>query len=144
MNLDELKQIAALQALDDDALASLAAVLEERECADRQTIFAEGDPGDAMFFIRSGAVYIEKKTGADTSIRKTLGVLKAGDHFGEMALFDQKPRAVSAVASGTTRLLRLSQAAFEALPKVGCRAGMSVLFAMIRTSGERLRWLAAQ
>ena len=27
---------------------------------DRQTIFVEGDPDDAMFFIRSGAVRIEK------------------------------------------------------------------------------------
>jgi CRP-like cAMP-binding protein len=144
MNLDELRKIAVLQALDDAALTDLAGALEERECADGQTIFAEGDPGDAMFFIGAGAVRIEKETGVDASGRKVLAVLGAGDYFGEMSLFDRKPRSASAVAAGPTRLLRLSQAAFDALPKEGSRVGMSVLFAMIRTSGERIRRLNAQ
>ena len=144
MNLDQLKQIAVLQELDDAALTGLARAVEERQCADGQAIFAEGDPGDAMFFISAGAVRIEKETGTDASGRKTLAVLGAGDYFGEMSLFDRKPRSASAVASGPTRLLRLSQAAFDALPKEGSRVGMSVLFAMIRTSGERIRRLNAQ
>jgi GAF domain-containing protein len=70
--------------------------------------------------------------------------LERGDYFGEMSLFDQKPRSASAVANGPTRLLRLSQVAFQALQGEGSRAGMSVLFAMIRTSGERIRRLSAQ
>jgi CRP-like cAMP-binding protein len=144
MNLDELKQIAVLRALEDAALIGLAGALEERAYVDRQVIFGEGDPGDAMFFIASGSVRVEKQTGADASSRKTLAVLEAGDYFGEMSLFDRKPRSASAVASGSTRLLRLSQAAFEALPKQGSQAGSSVLFAMIRTSSERIRRLNAQ
>jgi CRP-like cAMP-binding protein len=144
MNPADLKQIGVLSALDDAALAGLAAVLEERECADGQTIFAEGDPGDAMFFISAGTVRIEKRTGADATVAKTLAVLEAGNYFGEMSLFDQKPRSASAVAAGSTRLLRFSQTAFDALPKQGSQAGMSVLFAMIRTSGERIRRLNAQ
>ena len=144
MTLDELKQIAVFQGVDDAALAGLAAVLEERVCTDGQIIFAEGDPGDGMFFIASGSVRIEKQTGADTAIRKILSVLEPGDYFGEMSLFDHKPRSASGVASGPTRLLRLSQVAFDALPKEGGRAGMSVIFAMIRTSSERIRRLNAQ
>jgi len=144
MNLADLKPIAVLRALDEAALTVLAGALEERDCADGQAIFAEGDPGDAMFFISAGSVRIEKRTGADTSIAKTLAVLEVGNYFGEMSIFDQKPRSASAVADGPTHLLRLSQAAFEALQKEGSRAGMSVLFAMIRTSGERIRRLNAQ
>ncbi len=144
MNLADLKQIAVLRALDEAALTGLAGVLEERDRADGETIFAEGDPGDAMFFISAGTVRIEKQTGADASSRKTLAVLEAGNYFGEMSLFDQKPRSASAVAAGPTHLLRLSQAAFDALQKEGSRAGMNVLFAMIRTSGERIRRLNAQ
>jgi GAF domain-containing protein len=57
---------------------------------------------------------------------------------------DQKPRSASDVASGPARTLRLSKASFDALHGQGGVAGISVLFAMIRTSSERIRRLSAQ
>jgi CRP-like cAMP-binding protein len=144
MNPEELKQIAVLQAMDRDALGRLSAVLEEKDYADGQTIFAEGDPGDSMYFIASGCVRIEKKSQASGAAQKTLAVLEAGDYFGEMALLDQKPRSAAAVASGNARALRLSKAAFDQMQSKGTAAGMSVLFAMIRTSSERIRRLSTQ
>src|SRR5262249_24804563 len=96
------------------------------------------------FFLVSGTVRIEKQTGADPSARKIIAVLSPGDYFGEMALFDQKPRSASAVAASQVRMLRFSKAAFDTLAKQGSQAGMSVLFAMLRTAGERIRRLNAQ
>jgi CRP/FNR family transcriptional regulator, cyclic AMP receptor protein len=144
MNPEELKQIAVLQAMDGDALARLAAALEEKEYADGQTVFAEGDPGDSMYFILKGCIRVEKRALAGSAVQKTIAVLEAGDYFGEMALFDQKPRSAAAVASEGTRLLRLSKAAFDQMQARGGVAGMSVLFGMIRTSSERIRRLSAQ
>src|SRR5262245_31856962 len=144
MNPDELKQIAVLQAMDSDALARLAAVLEEKEYGDGETVFAEGDPGDSMYFIAKGCVRIEKRAQAASAVLKTLAVLEAGDYFGEMALLDQKPRSASAVAAGGARILRLSKAAFDQVRDKNSAAGMSVLFAMIRTSSERIRRLSGQ
>ena len=94
MNPEELKHIAVLQAIDDDALARLAAALEEKHYADGQTVFTEGDPGDSMYFIAKGCVRIEKRT---PTVHKILTTLEAGDYFGEMALLDQKPRSAAAV-----------------------------------------------
>jgi GAF domain-containing protein len=48
------------------------------------------------------------------------------------------------VAAGGATVLRLSKAAFDQLQGSGGAAGMSVLFAMIRTSSERIRRLSAQ
>jgi CRP/FNR family cyclic AMP-dependent transcriptional regulator len=144
MNPEKLKDITVLQAMDGDALARLAAVLEEREYADGQTVFSEGDPGDSMYFIAKGCVRIEKRAQAAGALHKTLTVLEAGDYFGEMALLDQKPRSASAVAAGAATILRLSKAAFDQLQTKSTVAGMSVLFAMIRTSSERIRRLSAQ
>jgi CRP-like cAMP-binding protein len=141
MNPEELKQIAVLQAMEGDALARLAAALEEMNYADGQIIFAEGNPGDSMYFIAKGCVRIEKQAGA---VQKTLTVLDAGDYFGEMALFDQKPRSASAVATGGARILRLSKTAFDQMQAKSSAAGMSVLFAMIRTSSDRIRRLSTQ
>lgn len=145
MKPEELKQIAVLQALDDEALARVAVALEERHYADGQAVFAEGNPGDSMYFIVKGCVRIEKRTQQATgATSKILAVLEAGDYFGEMALLDQKARSASAVVAGEARILRLSKAAFDQMQGQSGVAGMSVLFAMIRTSSERIRRLSAQ
>ena len=144
MNPEELKHIAVLQAMDDDALARVATALEEKNYVDGQTVFSEGDPGDSMYFIVNGCVRIEKRAQATSTVHKVLTVLEAGDYFGEMALLDQKPRSASAVATGGARILRLSKAAFDQMQAKSSAAGMSVLFAMIRTSSERIRRLSTQ
>jgi CRP/FNR family cyclic AMP-dependent transcriptional regulator len=144
MNPEELKHIAVLQAMDTGALARLAAALEGKDYADGVIIFAEGDPGDSMYFIARGCVRIEKRAQANSTLNKILTVLEAGDYFGEMALLDQKPRSASAVAAGGARILRLSKAAFDEMHSKSSMAGMSVLFAMIRTSSERIRRLSSQ
>jgi CRP-like cAMP-binding protein len=144
MNPEELKNIAVLQAMDGEALAGLAAVLEELNLGEGQNVFTEGDPGDSMYFLTSGRVRIEKRTDASGTAHKTLTVLESGDYFGEMSLFDQKPRSASAVADGPVRVLRLSKTAFDKLHGKGGQAGMSVLFAMIRTSSDRIRRLSSQ
>ena len=144
MNTEELKSIAVLQTLDNDALARLAAALEEKDYADGRIVFTEGDPGDSMYFIVQGRIRIEKRSQTAGAPGKTLAVLEAGDYFGEMALFDQKPRSASAAAEGTARILRLSKAAFDQIQQRSSVAGMSVLFGMIRTSSERIRRLSAQ
>jgi signal transduction protein with GAF and PtsI domain len=71
-------------------------------------------------------------------------VLGAGDYFGEMSLFDQQARSAAAIATGETRLLRLPKTGFDALLRQSSEAGLSVLFAMIRTSSDRIRRLSMQ
>lgn len=142
MNSHELKQIAILQAVDNEALDHLAVALEEKNYVEGQAVFAEGDPGDSMYFIVQGCIRIEKRAPTPTALPKTLAVLQAGDYLGEMALLDQKPRSASALAVGQARLLRLSKAAFDEIQQRSSVAGMSVLFAMIRTSSERIRRLS--
>jgi CRP/FNR family transcriptional regulator, cyclic AMP receptor protein len=144
MNAEELKQIAVLQGMDNDALTRFAAALEEKQFGGGETIFAEGDAGDSMYFIVQGCVRIEKRAQAGGTAHKTLAVLEAGDYFGEMALLDQKPRSAAAVAAGDVRILRYSKAAFDEVQGESSLAAMSVLFAMIRTSSERIRRLSAQ
>jgi len=144
MNPEELKSIAVLRAMDADALARLATALEEENLTDGETVFAEGDAGDSMYFILDGNIRIEKRAIAAGAASKTLTVLEEGDYFGEMALMDQKPRSAAAVAAGSARVLRLSKQAFDQIQQSGSVAGMGVLFAMIRTSSDRIRRLSAQ
>jgi CRP/FNR family cyclic AMP-dependent transcriptional regulator len=144
MHPQDLRKFGVFRSHADEALARLGGVLQPRAFAGGETIFAEGSPGDGMYFILNGAVRVEKRTGGAEGGSKTLAVIEAGDYFGEMSLFDQQPRSASAVASGRTETLWLSKTAFDALSKEGSQAGMGVLFGMIRTSSERIRRLNRQ
>ncbi len=144
MNLEELKQIKVLAAMDDLALGRLAGSLEKRNYTDAQRVFAEGESADSMYFIAAGRVRIEKCAHPGSVRQKTLTVLERGDYFGEMALLDQKPRSASAVVAGGATLLRLSKAAFDLLQHASTAQALGVLFAMIRTSSDRIRRLSAQ
>jgi F420-non-reducing hydrogenase small subunit len=73
-----------------------------------EVIFRQGDVGDAMFIIQSGAVEVSKThEGREMSV----SVLEKGDFFGEMALFQAERRTATIIAIRPTRLLSLTRAA---------------------------------
>lgn len=144
MNPNDLKSIAVLRDVSTDALERLATVLEERRFESGQLICAEGTAGDSMFFILEGSVSVEKKTSATGAATKVLTTLAAGDYFGEMSLFDQQPRSASAIAGSETQVAVLPKTGFDSLLQKNSEAGLSVLFAMIRTSSDRIRRLSSQ
>ena len=92
------------------------------------TIFAEGDPGEAMYVVQSGTVEI-RQAGAPVN---TLG---PGEIFGELALIDQSPRSATARASSDCRLVALNEQRFL------FSIQHSPLFALevLRTLARRLR-----
>jgi signal transduction histidine kinase len=76
-------------------------------------IFGEGDPPDCLYLIAEGCVRISKRGRGGQ--QETLSYLKAGDFFGEMALYDPEPRSAQAAAAEDTRLGRIGEAGFKQL-----------------------------
>ena len=72
------------------------------------TIFAEGDPGDRMFVVRSGEVEIFKSG----RVVETIGT---GGMFGEMALIDGSDRSATARAKSDCELVPVDQKTFLVL-----------------------------
>jgi CRP-like cAMP-binding protein len=73
-------------------------------------IFDEGDKGDSLYLITNGSVEIRKMR---DDVQQTLTTLGKGDIFGEMALFDGRPRAAAAHAVMNTDVLVLSKSDFD-------------------------------
>lgn len=77
-----------------------------------QTIFAEGDSGDAWYALYSGEVEVLKKS---YSGENTINTLEPGTCFGEMAVLDGLPRSASIRTSKETVVLRMPQGKFKEL-----------------------------
>ena len=75
-----------------------------------EIIFEEGSSGSEMYLIHTGSVALTTKR--DGSSPVTMAVLKPGDFFGEMALVDDDPRSLSAVAIEDTQLIALDREKF--------------------------------
>ena len=75
----------------------------------KQTIFAQGDPSDAVFYIQQGKVRLAvvSKIGKEA----TLGILSEGEFFGEGGLAGQPLRMGSATAMTDCELLQIDKKA---------------------------------
>ncbi|TXH02943.1 MAG: Crp/Fnr family transcriptional regulator [Nevskiaceae bacterium] len=96
-----------------ELLAKLTALSRRRRLADGALLYARGDAPEGLYGVVRGLIRIEL-VAADG--RELLGALYSpGDWFGEMSLFDDRPRAVHARAVGDTEILLLPAAQFRAL-----------------------------
>lgn len=118
---------------DRDALLSDSAMLGRRRFRAGETIFRQGDAGDAMYIIESGEVEI--RLFGDMAQALPLRTLRAGEFFGELSLFDRQPRSASAVATADVVLLELDHDAFAAFVRDHPRAALAIF----RTMSLRLR-----
>jgi CRP/FNR family cyclic AMP-dependent transcriptional regulator len=73
----------------------------------QQTIFAQGDSSDAVFYIKEGKVRLTvvSKIGKEA----TIGILNEGDFFGESCLTGQPLRLCSAIAMTDCSVMRIDK-----------------------------------
>jgi len=105
-----LRTVPLFADLPREVLARLVSEFEELDFAPGQTVFSQGDPGDALYVVVDGAVEIR---GGNAGER--VAVLGPGDCLGEMALVTGDPRSATAVALSPIRLLRLDKERFRVL-----------------------------
>jgi CRP/FNR family cyclic AMP-dependent transcriptional regulator len=97
----------------------------------KQSIFSQGDPCDAVFYIQTGKVRltIVSKAGREA----TIGILSAGDFFGEGGLAGQTVRMGSASAMTDCTVLRIGkQAMMQALHREHALSDVFVAYLLAR------------
>jgi hypothetical protein len=99
-----VKKLLALEGVevfaecDVDDLAAIAAVAREQSFMAGDRIYAEGDPGDALYVVVEGEA-ITRRNG------EVVFVTKPREAFGEVSLLDGAPRVTEVVARVDTRTL---------------------------------------
>ena len=108
---DFLATVPLFRELDRASVRGFAELTREQKFAKGAMIVSEGDPGDALFVVRSGEVkvVIIGEDGREV----ILNVLGVGEHFGELALIDGRPRSAHVVSTHASSLLILKRADFR-------------------------------
>jgi CRP/FNR family cyclic AMP-dependent transcriptional regulator len=103
---------------------------ERREVAAGEVVFAEGDAGTEMLGVITGAVELRKGG-------HTLASLGPGDTFGELALVDDSPRSLTAVATEPSVLAVIDDKAFMFLVHETPMFALQVMRSMAQRIRER-------
>ena len=105
--ISSLRDSCLFENAEDPSLAEIARQLRQRRFRRNETIFHQGDPGDSLHIVSSGAVKIVLPSieGEEAII----ATLRSGDFFGELALLDGAPRSASAVALEASETWTLSR-----------------------------------
>ncbi len=89
-------------------LARIAAITEEVKFQAGEKIFRENEKGDALFFVVSGEVSLQK---GGQEIRRVY----PNGSFGDLALLDNNPREFTAIAIQDTHVLKIDSDEFYEL-----------------------------
>jgi CRP/FNR family transcriptional regulator, cyclic AMP receptor protein len=108
-----LAGIPFFSGLDAQSLESVGRGMRARRFRRGEVIFHQGDPGDALFIVMSGAIKIMLPS--DSGDEAILATLRPGDVFGELALLDGAPRSATATALEATETLILPRDQFREL-----------------------------
>ncbi len=79
-------------------------VLDKRQFRTEQSIFEQGEMGEAVFIIQSGTVELFK---LEEGRRISLATLRGGEIFGEMAILDDGPQLSSARTLESSMIIRI-------------------------------------
>ena len=111
---EALRRCILFSRLDDETLSRCIESLRSRRYRRNETIFHQGDPGDSLYVIESGAVKIvlPDPEGEEGAI---IATLSAGDFFGELALLDGEDHSATVIALEATEALVLRRDAFDRL-----------------------------
>jgi CRP-like cAMP-binding protein len=128
---------------DFDLKAFLATIGEGRKFVfvpKKQTIFAQGDPSDAVFYIQNGKVKLTVVS--NDGKEATIGILSEGDFFGEGCLAGQSRRMASATALTDAAVLRIEKSAMmRVLHREHTLSDMFVAYLLARNIRYEEIWL---
>ncbi|HYY20925.1 MAG TPA: Crp/Fnr family transcriptional regulator [Thermoleophilaceae bacterium] len=134
-----LAQVEVFKGLEERELQQLAQVAVPRTWERGEMVFREGDTGDTCYVIREGAVFLMREHPQGRTI--ALAELRAGQMFGELALFGGERRSATAEALEPTRAVALLGPDVERLVRSHPDLALKMLAAMadrVRRTNERL------
>ena len=135
-----LKKIEMFEGLTVSELAAVGSVTEEVRFRPGEVVIKRGEMGETMYLMLDGevSVHIGDESGSEIEVDR----IKAGDYFGEMALFEDVPRSATIRTETDSRLLVLHKQEFKEIVREYPQIALTickVLSSRIRTLHEKIK-----
>ena len=124
--------------LSPESASNLEALATTFNLDEGETLFVQGDDGDALYIVVSGRVEISTMSIGGKKL--SLNIMKPEDVFGEIAAIDGGPRTATATTLETTTLRRISRADILGL----LLREPDVATDLISVLCDRVRWVSQQ
>jgi len=126
-----LARMPLFRPLNDREILRVLQVTDVSDYRNGETIISEGDKGEELFIVLSGHAKV-MRNGAE------LATLKAGDHFGEMALVRSQPRSATVVSDGTSELMVIRRTEFFEILRKEHQLAVKLLWQFLGVLADRL------
>ncbi|MBI5922288.1 MAG: SLC26A/SulP transporter family protein [Betaproteobacteria bacterium] len=133
----QLQEMELFRHNKDETLKDLEARMETRIYQPGQNIYARGEVGNEVYWIRRGMVRIFAPLGAGRT--RHISTFGRGDFFGGLAFLDGNPRSNDAVAFNEVELYVLSREQFSRISEEHKKLAFNLVTALARTLAIRLR-----
>jgi CRP/FNR family transcriptional regulator, cyclic AMP receptor protein len=132
-----LQTIGLFAELREPEVEKIARIVGHVSCPANTRVFSEGEPGDAMYLVKSGRVRVSRTP--PNCGEEALAILGPGSVFGEMAVLDGGRRSADVIALEGCELLVIERKDFAQLLFDDKELAYYVLNAIVRTLAGRLR-----
>ena len=117
--------------LAESELMRVMQVVEVRPFANGQTVITEGEKGDELFIVLSGAVNVLRGN-------EELARFGLGEHFGEMALIRSVPRSATVTSAGPSELMVIKRSDFFEILRNEHQTAVKILWQFLGVLADRL------
>jgi CRP/FNR family transcriptional regulator len=128
---EHLRRYPLFSKLADDQLTQLVERMRTRSYKRGEMLFRKDDPGAHLYVVLDGAVKIALP--GEFGQEALVSIMRTGDFFGELALFDGSPRSASATALEDARAALLAREDFLSFLDAHPAAVRVVLDALAKT-----------
>ena len=130
MQLGFLKNILYFSALDLAELESIRKLVFEKTAERAEMVLLEGEPATNLYFVASGVMKVFK-TSAEGK-EQILSIVRPGESFNDVAVFDGGPNPVSARAMGPVILYGIKKQDMEAILRNHPQIALNVIKVLAR------------
>ncbi len=136
-SLMQLQEMELFHKRKDETLKDLESRMTERHFAAGETIYARGEAGNEVYWIRRGTVRIFAPLGAGRT--RHVASFGRGDFFGSLAFLDNSPHDNDAVALTDTDVYALSREQFYTVAEEHKKLALNLVIALARALALRVR-----
>jgi CRP-like cAMP-binding protein len=128
IDLEFLKKIPYFAELNTAELGTIKKIVVEKTAARNDVLILEGDTAKALYFVVFG-VLKAFKTSTDGK-EQILNILRPGESFNDVSVFDNDPSPVSVQALGPVALYEITKTELEAIIKKYPQIARNVMIVM--------------